>query len=199
MKRVAILLALVLLAGDTRAASPYVNSIGFWFDEVAYANVLPSAPLFARIDAYLLATDLTEPGGLSGWEAEVRVVPAPRFFPPVYTIANNGLNVMTAPIFQVGMAEALPAAPVMKLLTVSLWNEGNDFCLAVGPCTPSSLSGLYPVYANGYDPGLLIELIPRGWSSPDLPPNFYFSAVFGIYPWIANEQDSWGGVKNLYR
>lgn len=194
-----LVLALMLMAASAFAQSDDgANGIGFYWDEGGVSNFLETAAPYSSLNVYLLATRITEMSGLSGWEAEVAVIPAPSF-PPTYTLNNAGLNVLSAPIFQVGMANALPWAPAMKLLTITLLNFGTPFSLAIGPCTPSSFGGLYPGYADGVNPGLLIGLTP----SADLPvpgrPNFYTVATFMEPAPVAVENDSWGSVKNLYQ
>jgi len=198
MKKLVTLLALALLAVALPASAADNNGIGFYFDEAGVSNFLSSAPQYTMVNAYLLATGITQSAGLSGWEAEIAIIPAP-MVAPTYTLSNNGLNVLTAPVFQVGMANALPLAPAMKLLTVSILNFGVPFSLAIGPCTPSSFGGLYPGYADGANPGILIGLTPS--SNVPVPgrTNFYTVAAFMTTAPIATENDSWSGVKNLYQ
>jgi len=194
-----LVLALVLVAANAFAQTdPGPNGIGIYFDESGTSNFLASAPQYTMVNAYLLATRITQSAGLSGWEAEIAITPAPAVA-PTYSLNNNGLNVLTAPIFQVGMATALPYAPAMKLLTISILNFGAPMSFAVGPCTPSSFANKYPGYADGMDPGLLIGLTP----SCNVPvagrTNFFTVATFMLTPPVATENDSWSGVKNLYQ
>ncbi|MHB8079970.1 MAG: hypothetical protein ACYDIE_12030 [Candidatus Krumholzibacteriia bacterium] len=198
MKKLATLLALALLAAALPVSAQDVNGIGFYFDEAAASNYLASAAPYSPINAYLLATHISQAGGLSGWEAEVVITPAPSF-PPTYTVSNNGLNVLTAPIFQVGMATALPNTPAIKLLTVTMLNFGTPFKLSIGPCTPSSFGGLYPGYADGIDPGILVGLTPS--CNVPLPGrvNFFTVASFMESAPVATEPGSWSSVKNLYQ
>jgi len=194
-----LVLALVLVAASAFAQTdPEPNGIGFYFDEAGTSNYLASAAPYTIVNAYLLATRITQSGGLSGWEAEVAVIPAPAVAPS-YTLNNNGLNVLTPPVFQVGMAVALPFAPVIKLMTVGVLNFGTPFSLAIGPCTPSSFEGKYPGYADGVNPGILIGLTP----SADVPvpgrPNFFTVASFMQTAPVATVPGSWSSVKNLYQ
>ena len=147
-----IVLALALAAtGAFAQTDPDPDGIGFYFDEGGVSICLATAPAYSVINTYLLATRITESSGISGWEAEVAVIPTP-VVAPTYT-TNGGINVLTAPIFQVGLGAALPYAPAIKLLTVGVLNFGTPFALAVGPCTPSSFDGICPGYAAGDDPG----------------------------------------------
>ncbi|MHB8079971.1 MAG: hypothetical protein ACYDIE_12035 [Candidatus Krumholzibacteriia bacterium] len=195
-----LVLALVLVAANAFAQTdPDPNGIGFYWDEGGVSNYLASAAPYSSLNIYLLATRLTESSGLSGWEAEVAITPAPSF-PPTYTVNNAGLNVLTAPNFQVGMANALPYAPAMKLLTITLLNFGTPFSFAVGPCTPTSFPNTNsPGYAAGNDPGVLVPLT----ASCDVPlagrPYFYTVATFMQTPPVATEPGSWSSVKNLYQ
>lgn len=193
-----LVLALVLVAANAFAQTdPDPNGIGFYFDEGGVSNYLATAPAYTVVNAYLLATRVTESSGISGWEAEVMVSPAPAVA-PTYT-TNGGINVLTAPIFQVGLGAALPFAPAIKLLTVGVLNFGTPFTLAIGPCTPSSFQGMYPGYAAGNDPGKLVGLTP----SCDVPvagrTNFFTCASFMTTAPVATENGSWTSVKNLYQ
>ncbi len=198
MKKFATLLGLALLALALPASAQDNNGIGFYWDEAGTTNYLASAAPYSSLNVYLMATRITQPGGLSGWEAEVAVIPAPSF-PPTYTLNNNGLNVLSAPIFQVGMANALPWAPAIKLLTITLLNFGTPFSLAVGPCTPSSFGGLRPGYAAGDNPGNLVGLTPAASVPVPGRPNFFTVGSFMEPAPVAVENDSWSGVKNLYQ
>lgn len=194
-----LVIALILVAANAFAQTdPKTNGIGIYFDELGINNGLASAPPYTMVNAYLLATRISQVGGLSGWEAEVAVIPAPAVAPS-YLLNNNGLNVLTAPVFQVGMAVAMPQAAAMKLLTISVLNFGTPFTLAVGPCTPSSFEGKFPGYADGVNPGILVGLTPS--CSVPVPgrTNFFTVAGFMTTPPVAVENDSWGSVKNLYQ
>jgi len=201
-----LVLALVLVAANAFAQSdPGLNGIGFYFDEGGVSNYLPTQAPYTMINCYLLATRITESSGLLGWEAEVAVIPAPGLA-PTYTMNAGMSNLLSAPIFLVGMANPLPFAPAMKLLTVSVLNFGTPFSLAVGPCNPSSF-GRYPYadvpigpgYAAGNDLGKLIRLTPS--SNVPVPGRAYFytTAAFMQTAPVAIENDSWGSVKSLYQ
>ena len=197
MKKLLVLGLMLVATSAFAQTDPGPNGIGFYWDEVGIHNELYSAPPYTLLNAYLLATRTTQSAGMASWEAEVAVIPAPAY-PPIYTLNNGGLNVLTAPIFRVGMANVLPYAPVMKLLTVSILNFGTPFYLAVGPCTPSSFGGLRPGYADGADPGLLIGLTPS--CSIPVPGRPYFCIVgWFMHSISATEDDSWGRVKHLYQ
>ena len=197
MKKLLVLGLMLAVTNAFAQTDPKSNSIGFYFDELGINNALASAIPYTMVNAYLLATRTTQSAGMAGWEAEVAVIPAPAY-PPAYVVHNAGENALTAPIFQVGMATALPYAPVMKLLTVSILNFGTPFYLAVGPCTPSSFGGLCPGYADGADPGLLIGLTPS--CSIPVPGRPYFCIVgWFMHSISATEDDSWGRVKHLYQ
>lgn len=197
MKTLLILGLLLAAAGATAQTDPGANGIGFYWDEGGVCNCLAAAAPYTQLNAYLLATRTTRSAGMSGWEAEIAILPAPTL-PPTYTLNNGGENALAAPIFQVGMAEALPYAPTMKLLTVSIVNFSTPFVLAVGPCTPSSFGGLCPGYADGADPDLLIGLTPST-SIPALGRPYFYNVAFFMYSVSPAANDSWSRVKNLYR
>jgi len=198
MKKLLVLALMLVAASAFAQADVEPNGIGFYFDENGDSNFLPTAAPYTLVNAYLLATRLTESSGLSGWEAEIVVTPTPAV-PPSYTVNGGGINVLTAPIFQVGLGAALPYAPAIKLLTVGVLNFGTPFSFAVGPCTPSSFGGLRPGFAAGNDPGKLVGLTPS--ANVPLPGREYFYTVASfINPGpVAVDNDSWGSVKNLYQ
>jgi len=196
-----LVLGLVLMAtGAAAQTDPNPNGIGFYFDEGGVYNCLPSAAPYTLINAYLLATRITQSAGISGWEAGIAIMPTPAF-PPTYTLPGIILNPPTPPNFQVGLGSALPYEPAIKLLTVSILNFGTPFALAVGPCTPSSFGGLCPGYADGADPDLLIGLTPSTGIPVPGQPYFYTVASFMYICGddLAAEDDSWSGVKRLYQ
>lgn len=176
MKKLLVLAMLVAAANAIAQSDPNPNGIGFYFDEGGVSNYLATAAPYTVVNAYLIATRITEPSGIIGWEAEIAVTPSP-VVAPSYT-TNGGINVLTAPVFQVGLGAALPYAPAIKLLTVGVLNFGTPFTLAVGPCTPSSFYGMSPGYAAGNNPERLVGLTPA--SNVPLPGRLNFFTVAGF-------------------
>ena len=103
MKKLLVLLTVLALAAPAMAGiDPGANGIGVYFDLEANANcAAPTA--MGMLNMYLLATNINETSGISGWETHVYFNPAPPAG-VTYTFAGTGaVNPLTAPDFQVGM------------------------------------------------------------------------------------------------
>jgi len=203
MKKLLVLLAVLALAAPAAAVvDPGTNGIGVYFDLDANTNCAPS-PATGMLNMYLIATNINETSGISGWETHVYFNPAP----PAgvsYTYAGTGaVNPLTAPDFQVGMGGGpLPYSSAVLLLTMSTYYFGMGFQIGLGPIisAPSSFAPPSPGYAAGNDPARLIGLAPS--SNVPIPASnlgFYVAGVnAGDCP-VPNEETSWGGVKTLYQ
>ena len=205
MKKLLVLLAVLALAAPAMAVvDPGTNGIGVYFDLEANANcAAPTA--MGMLNMYLIATNISETSGISGWETHVYFNPAP----PAgvsYTFAGTGaVNPLTAPDFQVGMGGGpLPYSPAVLLLTMSTYYfPGVAFQIGLGPIitAPTSFPATNrPGYAAGNDPGRLINLVPS--SNVPIPGSnsgYYVAGVnSGDCP-VPNEETSWGDVKALYQ
>jgi hypothetical protein len=196
-----VTLALLLVAASAFAAptDPAVDGIGIYFDTNGTSNC-STASAYTNVTAYVLATNISESSGVSGWEAEITTNPAT--FPAGinFTILGGGLNVLTAPNFQVGLANALPYAPAISLLSISTFYLGGPIQFGIGPCTPTSFPARPgPGFAKGSDPGVLKPLTPAASDAVAGKPYFYWVAGVNTTCPVATENDSWGSVKNLYQ
>ena len=205
MKKLLVLLTVLALAVPAMAGiDPGTNGIGVYFDLEANANcAAPTA--MGMLNMYLLATNINETSGISGWETHVYFNPAPPAG-VTYTFAGTGaVNPLTAPDFQVGMGGGpLPYSPAVLLLTMSTYYfPGVAFQIGLGPITtaPTSFPVTHsPGFAAGRDPGILIPLkcssnVPWGTT----PYAFTVAGVNSGNCPVPAEDTSWGSVKALYQ
>jgi hypothetical protein len=169
------------------------DGIGLYYD--LGATEYCRTGVSAQTNLYLLATNLSQPSGLSGWEAHVTYTVPTGCFETGWTLPTGSLNVSAAPDFVVGLGEPAPWAPAILLATYGILVFCPD-CIEfyVGPCNTPSIPGV-PVYAAGDDPGLLLPLQQSSGSSdlPVLQINCDPCTVVG------NETSTFGGVKSMYR
>ncbi|MCP4144896.1 MAG: hypothetical protein GY752_06380 [bacterium] len=198
------ILTLMMLAIATVAFAqidPDENGIGLYFDEFGYEVCLTTAAPFTPITAYLLATNISEESGISGFECEVTT-------DGLLTAAAwslNGvqpLNVFAAPLFAVGLGENELATPVINnvvllaTLTAYVLDPADQVSFGVKNLDAGSFDPPAPGYAAGDNAGLLVPLqVSSGFP--------YGAAVaqINIDPCgvVANEDVSFGSVKALYR
>jgi hypothetical protein len=144
-----------------------------------------------------MATGLTNPSGIHGWECNV-IVPPEIFFTGV-TYSGDVINVATAPDFAVGIAVALPptADDFIVLATINFFVSPGVTNVFLD-MEPSSLASIPDsmVYVPGDDIGALKSF---KWSSGG--PEFHsFGFNSGpLVPPIEAVPQTWGRVKNLYR
>jgi len=69
MKKMIIALAVVALATSAFAQiDPDANGIGFYFDDSAMENCATTVAPFSPINGYLIATNIDQTSGISGFE-----------------------------------------------------------------------------------------------------------------------------------
>ncbi len=144
--------------------------LGIWFDQAAGADTLVTSLSPEIVTAYLLLENASAVTGVSGWECGVEI--AGEGVQAVSWELSAGLNVATAPEFQVGIGvdNRLFWGPAVVLATVRLvvTNPGAAGRLYIHPYANPSLqdppgSGhplRAPLYAAGHDPGDLRPLRP---------------------------------------
>ncbi len=196
--RITIQIAVAVIAAPVAAQwEPTPNGIGVYFDlDGAVSSHHTSAP-FEQVTAYMLALNITDPSGISGWECSVVMQGAP--VAPTWVV-TAGLNVadMAAGLFSVGIGvapAALPAAPEIHLATwtgfVTAQTDVVSFHVGAYPGS-ASFDGT-PGYASGADAGVLIPFEPTpgcfgdgsAWINQDCP--------------LAGETETWGDLKALFR
>jgi hypothetical protein len=65
-----------------------------FFDTAAMSNCTAPTP-YITLTAYLLATDVSEPAGLSAWECSLVTNPPMLPAQPVVTVESGGTNTLT--------------------------------------------------------------------------------------------------------
>ena len=208
MRKLLLLLAMGLLVSSVQAnaqCNPDPNEIGiFWSPDCgACENCLDF--LGGLATAYVVLANLTQPGGVHGFEFCLTNADGSLFLPPpgvfviAYNLPENSFNVFDPPCFTVGLSSPLPWSPCITLLTVDiLVFDPAPWCFGVRPNDIPSIPG-YMAFADGDDPGLILPMYPNTGpgapnlamaclNSPDCPPN----------P-VATEESSCGSLKSLYR
>ncbi len=205
----AVTVALLGLAPGMAGAAPGVNTIGIFFDQSGSAasacTVMSTA---APLTAYVLALNISEPSGISGWElclAKEGNFPAGLSV----TLTGQAFNAFTAPMYQVGLTGApLPYAPAITLMTLSTFYIGGTYTLkfGLGPTTPTSFASAPEGPGPGYVRGDDVSVIHRLTEVTNVPiagqPGFFWVAFVNDSancPITATEESTWGGVKALYK
>lgn len=136
--------------------------------------------LYATVNLYVVATNISEESGVSGWEGRVYFDPAPRTAVTYALQGPGALNVLPPPEFQVGMSQpGLPYSSAMHLMTISFLYFGGCMNVGLGPITSveSSLPDV-PVYATGDDPERLVPFQVASTVAPILgAPGAYWVAT----------------------
>ncbi len=199
MKKLLALLGLALLVSSSAMAQvdPDPNGLGIYFDMAGTVRCESGiAPALKSV--YLVATNITQPT-LGGWEGHVYCDNAGWMFLSAVLAGTGPINLFTAPDFQVGLGVPMDAAPSMLLATVNYFPQNLDPApFRLGPCqAPSLPDNPVPLYADGINVGILVPFqAPQG--SFDLPVA-YGNPAGGTCDIVAVEDDTWGGVKSLYR
>ncbi len=188
-------LSLAPVGGFAQIGVPGTDVIGIYTatDATARAHLAANPGTF---EVYLVVTNPSASAGISGWECSLEMLPAGILTLINTAYAGTALNVATPPEYAVGLAAPLPRNDVVRLATLTFFaaaaTPANIYMHPIS--TPSQPGDM--IYADGADPGRFITL---AWSSGDesLP-------VFGVntgplVPPIPIDEDTWGGVKNLYR
>lgn len=199
------LTALALTAAGALAAFPAgVDRLGLYTstsDATAARELTTSTP-FQSVTLYLVATGVSRVAGVSGWECRISHVGNP--VAASWSLTGGATNFLTAPEFAVGVGTGDLALPnvggVVHLATVTFFVQmpTDAIYYFLHPMLVSSQT--YPVYANGNNEFDLVELgwsnVPAGWADP-IGEDWPIFAINGGP--VANEEGTWGGVKNIYR
>ena len=199
MRKCVLFLAAVMMVIGANAMAqvdPDVNSIGVYFDTGATVHCLP--PVVAPGShgpgfIYLIITNPSAGGGVFGWECSIEVCPT--MFVLNWGYVGQAINACTEPDFLVGLATALPWAPAVVLLDMTIFLTAMDCCwIYIHPSATPSIPG-YPAYVDGGDVGNIISL---GQSTGgDLDPVAGINCI--CPPPIGSQDQTWGTVKALYR
>ena len=193
MKKLVVFLMVSLLASSAFAVvDPDSDSIGIYFDETADANCADPV-LYAPFPAYIIITNPSQPV-VAGFEASWTPMGTPgqlilnAFSFPVQTVnVGDNYNILA------GFNTALPATEAVIVANMTFLMVGSDpNPIILGPATPSSGTDGLPLY-QGEVPGVFFNLGPSS-GSVDLP----VAEIYGGCP-VAVENETWGGIKGLYR
>lgn len=200
LRKLVFTCVLCLAAGTARGqlfSDP--DAIGFYMDERATWPCLESVSPYTYAASYLVATNLTEPSGLSRWEARVFSSPAALPMPWIYELRGGGVNELAPPYFRVALPVALPRAATITLMKVSTFYVGVGAWLAIGPCSPTS----FPEDPGpGYSPGNAPDehrrwKIVMRYAAEDA--YSFWAGAIGYSCGTPVEPRSWSGVKALYQ
>ncbi len=197
MKKLLSTLAIVALMAPIASAQldPDPDGVGIYFDLGGNVNC-DVAPVGAPLDTYLLLTNASAAAGVFGWECRIDYTPGVYIL--AWTLQGSAINAGTIPEFAVGIAVPLPWQPAIHLMTITVGVFAPDpIELWIFPLYLPSIPGV-PCYADGADPGNLIEM-RQSTGGPPLgdPP---VCVINGDCPDpIPTEDATWGSVKNLYR
>jgi hypothetical protein len=191
MCRSVILLAAVLLLAAPAAAQvdPHPDGIGLYFDEQASINCIDMGT--GIVTVHLVLTNATAASGVAAWECRVDY-PA-NLISAGTSLAGSCINLASEPDFAVGYVEPRPWAAINVLANLTFFVSNTSpadlFLRPIGhPSVPGQM-----VYVAPDDIGAKVPMI---WSTggPDVP----VATINGGCA-VPAEQDTWGGVKGLYR
>lgn len=189
-----LVLALVLMASGAFAQS----GLGIYYDTAGTnrTNLNPSPG--ATISTYLVAKNIVA-GGIGTWEAEIVFSPNVVFDDMIFTPITGSTNVLDAPMFAVGLWPVLATVPSINLMRIRfvMPDPVSPVFLGVGPATPSGF-GTSPGYGNAASTALNVFTPVSNVPVPGRP-NYYYVLSCGEASPVADSNDSWSGVKSLYR
>ncbi len=196
MKKTALVLIAVLLMAVNGYAQldPDDDGIGVYFDPCACVNCITMDVGAQR--AFLVITHPTSPDGVGGWECKMWVE-GPAFI-TTFDLQGEALNLAAPPEYIVGTVQpqlnpytypAIVVAVIDFLITdvttpVTFWVDGVRF---------HSLPDKVPAYLDGSDHHIIKEL-KQATGGVQFP----VATVNGDCA-VAIEEESWGGVKALFR
>jgi hypothetical protein len=201
MKKVAILLALSMIAGSAFALVDDGNSsFGIYFDNSGDTNCGAPAP-FVPFNLYFIVAN-PQVQNMGGFEFSWRFDPAPAAQPIItaFTLPPQALNIGTNYNVIVGLggglitSEATVVATASMILTAAM---SADTYIQAGPATPAS-HPLHAAYNNFNDPAQIIDLSFSNGAADaagfTVPGVFRFSCPGPV----ATESETWSGVKALF-
>ena len=204
MKKLVVLMAAAVLLISVNAmaqADPDDDMIGCYFDMDGLVHCTTAA--YATVEAFLLVTRPAQPTGASAWECHIAenqpggpntgiggiiaVVQSAGTFAPGLPAGDYACGV--------GTLAPLPAGPTMHLATLTWYQLGGETQLLLSPIATPTQGNPFPQYASGDNPGQMNTL---GNSTGPHELGVPVAVVNGDCP-VASENDTWGGVKALYR
>jgi hypothetical protein len=198
---IAVLIALVSFAVALPAAAvpidPDPDGVGIYFDESATVNCIAAPPLYVMIPAYVIATNLSEGSGLSGFALNLQVESP--VIPPQVLTPGCPIGIDTDGDIHCGLATPVPWAETIILarIDVLLLFPDEAVTYTLGPTTPDYIPG-FPVYTAGDDPLTILPLFPS--AGRDATGAWRPVAALNMPCEIVGvEHHTWGALKSLYR
>jgi hypothetical protein len=180
--------------------------IVFDYPDPCCQNCLYPAPFGQTIQGYIVLHNPTAVGGASGFEFQVCNPGGAPFLPPsgcfvtAWGLPTGAINVYDPPVFAVGIPTPLPQEPCVLLVTMDILVYCQDcWCFGVMPLDMPSVPGQM-VYADGADPGNLIQMYPC--TGPTWDPCYMACIGCETCPPdepIGTDTATWGNLKTLYR
>jgi hypothetical protein len=202
-----LVLTAVHLPGPGLAQWLPANSIGVFFDMSGISICATPAP-YTTLTAYVLALNISEASGLSGWECSLITDPATFPAGATVTLDNGGTNALAEPDYAVTLPAAVPRAPIIRLATWTSFYLGGQILFGIGPAHPGRFPDRAgPGYSAGDDPSLWVRL-STFCGSPAQPDAHYVAGVHTLICSVDGDPDpcrtpiaetTWGAVKDLYR
>lgn len=199
-----LVLALVLVSASAFAQTSTVpNKLGIYFDTVGVANSKGYGE-GATVTAYLVATHISQMDGMSEWECRILLSPGVAMQDVVFSFntPNACVNTLVAPDFMVAVGPAYATAPAMWLLRIrfTMPDSVPTVFLGFGPSLAATSFPLQHVAGYGSGSGVMTPFTPAAVAMPvpGVPGGYYVAGAnhpFGD----PTTNDSWSGVKNLYR
>lgn len=196
MKKLLLTLAVSVCFAATAAAQVGWNSdeIGYFFDQAGTEYCATAAPGMAH--AYLVIKN--PEFGVGGWECYAPITAPADGMVLSYDLMGLGpINIYTPPYFMVGMGVPFPLASRIHVATANLFLGGTGAWLFYVKALPTayrpSIPGV-PCYAMGEDVNVLVPLSSTSGSF-----NLPVAQLNNGCGVVGAQDDTWGGVKSMYR
>lgn len=202
---VASALAAISVLAPSTGFAQWENRIGIYTDPDPYAgganariDLAPNTPTFIYFVLDNPMHDGSPVANVEAFEFTVGTTPSDgTFFKLSESFNGQALNVSTPPEYAVGFSSPVPVSN-NKLLLMT-WQvmvlTGADYFLFITPISAPSIPGAIAYQdADGGAGNLLVEMTPSNGAFT----NSVFS-VNGENDPVAEETESWGSVKSLFR
>lgn len=192
MKKLVVLLCLLVASSAFAGVDPDPNSVGIYFDQEGFIFEDSAPVMYGPNNCYLVLMNPTT-NGILGWECYVTFDPAGGFSSVTgWAPRGDFVNAGSAPDFAVGLATPLPGGDYIVLMDITYFYTGGEVLFFLGPAVVQTIPGQM-AFLDGEDVGNAIVMDPSSGAF-DAP---VYGACSGCV--VATQDETWGGVKNLYR
>lgn len=197
MKKLLSVVGLIILVASVAQAQidPDHNGLGVYFDQQGLIRCQNGVTPGMK-SVYLIATNISQPGGIGGWECKVNNSNAMWMFLSATLAGVGPINLFTAPVFQVGLGVPMSPAPIMVLTTIQYFvQDMNPANFTISAIQYPSVPGVPAVYADGADVGNLVPFVSpqANWLLPVASANNPNCNIVGADP------QTWGAVKGMFK